>query len=190
MRLASKLPLKPEGLREVEVIEDELLEQIERRVTHLKAVSLFADLVTTEGSLEHLARIMTVRTFKPHDSIIKEGEVGTEMFLLVKGEASVFKSTPDGDQYKVAIIKGEGHAFFGEGGLLDSDSRSATIQADSVCYCLVLSRESYESFGRSHPEWALPVTLRVARAVLVRLRKTNNDLTLLYNALVAEIRGS
>jgi CRP/FNR family cyclic AMP-dependent transcriptional regulator len=182
MSLAQKLlPKAPDELA---------LRRAENRVEYLKDVSLFEDIREKIGALEELSAMMEVRTFQPSEDIIREGESGTEMFLLIKGEASVHKSTTDGDQYKVAILYGEKHAFFGEGGLLDSDARSATIKADNLCYCLVLSREGFEAFGKGHPEWALPISLRIARAVMARLRKTNNDLMLLYNALVAEIRGA
>ena len=159
------------------------------RTQILSEVSLFSDIASTPGALEELSRMMELRTFAPGECILREGESGSEMFLLIEGEASVHKSTTDGDQYKVAILHGEKHSFFGEGALLDSDARSATIKADTFCKCLVLDRKSFEVFGQVHPEWALPISLRIARAVMARLRKTNNDLMLLYKALVAEIRG-
>jgi CRP-like cAMP-binding protein len=111
------------------------------------------------------------------------------MFLLVEGDAVVTKSTPEGESYRVAILRAEQFAFFGEGGLLDSEARSATIRAETPCRCLVLHREMFEKFGREHPQWAMPILLRIARVVMTRLRKTNHDMGLLYNALVAEIRG-
>jgi CRP-like cAMP-binding protein len=101
----------------------------------------------------------------------------------------VYKSTLEGEPYKVAILKADSHAFFGEGGLLDSEARSATIRAETRCSCLVLKREAFERFCVGYPQFALPVLLRIARAVMSRLRKSNTDLSLLYNALVAEIRG-
>ena len=111
------------------------------------------------------------------------------MFILIEGAASVYRHTAEGELYRVTILNGEEHAFFGEGALLDSDSRSATIRADVECVCLVLGREAFAEFGKKHPAWAFPVLVRIARAVMARLRKTNQDLTLVYNALVSEIRG-
>lgn len=166
-----------------------LLESAREAVEHLKTVSLFEEIKPYPGALEQIAEIMETRNYSPGDSIITEGEGGGEMYLLIAGEASVYKSTAEGDHYKVAILKGENHAFFGEGGLLDSDPRSATIKADTLCTCMVLERSRFESFGRKNPQWALPILSRIARAVMARLRKTNNDLLLLYNALVSEVRG-
>src|SRR3954453_8188236 len=106
------------------------LEHLEERVQLLSEVSLFEDIKGSQGALRDLASMMEIRLFKPDEDIIHEGETGTEMFLLVEGQASVYKSTAEGDPYKVAILTAEKHPFFGEGGLLDSDARSATIKAD------------------------------------------------------------
>jgi CRP-like cAMP-binding protein len=158
--------------------------------SHLASVSLFEDLADRPQALELLSGLMQTKEFNAGEVIIQEGEIGSDLFVLIEGQASIFKSTLEGDSYKVAIITGEQHAFFGEGGLLDSDPRSATIRADGVCKCLVLGKAEFERFAGANPALALPVLSRIARAVLGRLRKTNSDLSLLYNALVAEIRGT
>lgn len=158
--------------------------------SYIREVILFTDLKDDLPALSHLSEIMRHQVYKPGETILREGEAGSEMYILIRGEASVFKATAEGELYKVVILTSKQHAFFGEGGLLDNDPRSATIQADSVCECLILSRTAFNAFGESHPQWAFPVLLRIARAVMARLRKSNNDLMLLYNALVSEIRGT
>ena len=159
------------------------------RAAHLAKVGLFADLAGQPLALESLSSAMRTRSFEPHVAMLTEGQTGSELFVLVQGQASVYKSTPQGDPYKVAIITGEQNACFGEGGLLGSEARSATIKTDTHCHCLVLERAAFEAFCREHPQWAMPVILRIAHAMMTRLRKANNDMMLLYNALVAEIRG-
>jgi CRP-like cAMP-binding protein len=188
--MSHALKLPPNAGGELPPNLEVLLQRAEERAKLLRDVSLFADIKDMPGALDDLARAMEIRTYKPGDDIIHEGQSGSEMYLLVGGQASVHKSTSEGDPYKVAILTGGKHPFFGEGALLDSDARSATIKADSVCHCLVLERAAFEAFGKRRPEWALPVLMRIARAVMARLSKTNHDLSLLYNALVAEIRGS
>lgn len=155
----------------------------------LHNVALFSDVKDHEGAIEALASIMSSRSFEPGENIIKEGDTGTEMFILIEGRASVYKSTPQGDEYKVAIFEGAKNIAFGESGLIDTDARSATIRADIASTCIVLERKSFEKYSAQFPQWALPVYRRIAQAVMARMRKTNNDMLLLYNALVAEIRG-
>jgi CRP-like cAMP-binding protein len=165
------------------------LASLDERIECVRAVSLFCDLKDEREALRKLSESMEEKVYAPGDAMISEGETGCELFLLVSGKASVYKSTAEGDHYKVAVLDSAHHAFFGEGALLDSDARSATIKADTECHCLVLKRAGFDAFGEEHPQWALPVLHRIARAVMARLRKSNGDLMLLYNALVAEIRG-
>jgi CRP/FNR family transcriptional regulator, cyclic AMP receptor protein len=155
----------------------------------LKDVGLFADIADSPDALSAIWDIMTERVFKPGSSITEEGNPGTEMFVLIAGKASVFKNTPGGDEYKVAIFEGKKHVAFGESGLIESEVRSATVRADTECRCLVMSRKAFEALSEKHPQWALPIYKRIAFGVMSRLRKTNEDMLLLYNALVAEIRG-
>ncbi|MEK6705348.1 MAG: cyclic nucleotide-binding domain-containing protein [Bdellovibrionota bacterium] len=166
-----------------------LLTDKSSRVTHLRPVVLFSDIKNEQGALEALAEMMELRIYNPNGTIITEGETGAEFFILIDGEAGVYKSTPENDMYKVAILKGSQHACFGEGGLLGTDSRSATIKAETICHCLVLNGTAFTAFGKVNPNWALLVVLRISRAIVDRMRSANNDLLLLYNALVAEIRG-
>jgi CRP/FNR family cyclic AMP-dependent transcriptional regulator len=161
----------------------------EAGVEHLRKVSLFLDIANNEEALSKLAHATRMEKFSAGKEIVREGEAGTEMYILVEGTASVFKSTSEGEAYRVAILNGKDHAFFGEGSLLDADSRSATIRADTDAHCIVLDRESFERFGKENPQWAFPVLVRIARAVMSRLANMNRDLTLIYNALVSEIRG-
>ena len=156
---------------------------------YLRKVSLFTGVGENKDAMESLEKVLTVCEFEPNSVIIREKDIGSEMYFLVEGEASVCKSTPDGDIYKVVILKGENHAFFGEGGLLENEARVATIRAETHCRCLKLDRNAFAKFSLDQPQWALPILTKIAQAVMARLRKSNEDLTLLYKALVAEIRG-
>ncbi|MGE4234184.1 MAG: cyclic nucleotide-binding domain-containing protein [Bacteriovoracia bacterium] len=163
--------------------------KIEDWVKHLESVVLFNGLKSNKEALRAFAENMEERIFAPNSKIIVEGEASTELFILISGEASVFKRTPEGDSYKVANLSAKQHAFFGEGGLISSETRSATITSNSDCHCLVLNGQHFETLSQKYPQWAMPFYRQIAGLVLSRLRKTNTDLMLLYNALVAEIRG-
>lgn len=165
------------------------LANTEERMEHLKRVSLFTEIAANPDALRQFALIMEERVFQPGVKIIVEGSQSPEMFILMSGQASVIKTTPEGDPFKVAILKDDSHAFFGEGGLIYDEARSATIITDTECHCLVLVRKNFEEFGNAHPDWALPFYRRISANVLSRLRKANDDLLILYKALVSEIRG-
>ncbi len=152
----------------------------------LSKVSLFADIKDNPEAFSVLYKLMNVRSYKAGETIIQEGDSGTDFFILAHGSASVFKKTQDGDLYKVAILAGHMGAFFGESGLLESDTRTATIRAETECKCLVLTKADFESYCNANPQWALPILKRVAKAIMGRLKNMNHDLGLLYKALVDE----
>ncbi len=152
----------------------------------LAKVSLFAEIKDNPEAFAVLYMLMHVQHYQAGDVIIQEGDSGSDFFILADGSAGVYKKTQDGDLYKVAILTGHMGAFFGEGGLLEADTRTATIRAESECRCLVLSKSDFEEFCNFNPQWALPILKRVAKAIHNRLKNMNNDLSLLYKALVDE----
>jgi CRP/FNR family cyclic AMP-dependent transcriptional regulator len=155
----------------------------------LRDVAILSDIRHSDEALNKLSGIMTERLYPAGAAVIEEGTEGTELFILLEGQVSVYKRTPGGDEYKVAIFDSSKNMVFGESGLIESEQRSASIRADVECRCLVLGRAAFEQFGQDCPQWALPIFRRIAIGILGRLRKTNNDMLLLYNALVDEIRG-
>ena len=152
----------------------------------LSKVSLFADIKDNPEAFAVLYRLMNVKHYNAGDVIIQEGDTGSDFFILADGSAGVYKKTQDGDLYKVAILAGHMGTFFGEGGLLESDTRTATIRAETKCRCLVLTKVDFEEFCNNNPQWALPILKRVAKAIMNRLKNMNQDLGLLYKALVDE----
>lgn len=155
----------------------------------LTEIALFQDLKSDSQALLALCAVLEEKSYEPGKAIIEEGEGGSEMYFLLQGEASVLKKSAAGDVFKVATLTSGAHPFFGEGCMIDAESRSATIVANTPCICAVLKREQFDRFCKDHPAWGILIYRRVASAVLARLRKTNTDLSLLYNALVDEIRG-
>lgn len=152
----------------------------------LAKVDLFADIRSNPGAFDDLSALLRELTFQAGETILREGDQGTEFFMLADGSASVLKKTQDGDLYKVALLHGHAGTFFGEGALLAADTRTATIRADTECRCYALTAADFEKFSLEHPEWALPILRRVAKAIMNRLKNMNRDLSLLYKALVDE----
>ena len=163
------------------------------RVEKLKKFPLFEEWSKNPKATQafsSFAEELIEKSYRQGDVIIREGEMGSELFFLMSGKVEVYKLTPEGEPYKVAKVSADTHPFFGEGALIDTEARSATIIAEAPSHCLVLDRASFHSFASKHPEWAFTLLERIARSVLGKLRKSNDDLMLLYHALLDEIRGS
>lgn len=164
-------------------------DQLQSHIEWLNRVRLFADIREMPEAIAALAGIMERKTYADGLNILEEGCEGADAFFLMQGRVKVLKSTTGGDLFPVAELDASDHPFFGEAALLQTDRRMATIRAETTCHCLVLHKQRFDAFCHAHPQWALPITLRIARVVLERLHKANNDVVLLYNALVGEVKG-
>lgn len=103
--------------------------------------------------------------------IIREGEVGDSLFILVEGEARAFHEGPP----EVPLTDlGEG-SFFGEVALLSNRQRSASVRAVTDCTLMVVSREVVHELIGEHYD-ALPVLLRFFRERIVRSVVESNPL--------------
>ncbi len=158
-------------------------------VKYLSGLGLFRGIRNKPEALAYFAEKMHEENFAKGKNIFSIGDMDDRMFCLMQGEAEVTKVTLDGDHFRVAVLKAEDGAVFGEGALLDADSRSATIKALVDCRCLVMDRKTFHTVCEEYPGWALPVLNQIAWAVMDRLRRLNGDFTLLYSALVKQIRG-
>lgn len=157
-------------------------------VNQLEVFSLFKGL--TPEQLGVVARYLEPRSYRGGEYIFAEGQEGDELYLLVSGSVRVLKKTKAQEEYTIVDLSADYHIFFGEIALIDSDKRSASIMVLEDCLTYVLNRSQFAELGKHHPEIALPVTQVIAGILCGRLRNVNNDVILLFDALVGEIEAT
>ena len=87
--------------------------------------------------------------------LIRKGDLGREMYILVRGEAEVLD---DGGRVLQTFRDGD---FFGEIALLIHTPRTATVRAKTACDLMALDKASFDRILHDHPPFADSV-LRVA----------------------------
>ena len=97
-------------------------------------------------SLDRKQRLDLVRRFTAHDitagtHVIREGEAGRGLFVLLNGEVDVWKR--DGDE-KVLLATLKPGAVFGEIALIHDEETTATVTAGTNSTVLFLSRELFQ----------------------------------------------
>jgi len=126
--------------------------------------------------------------------IITEGEQGDEMYILVKGRVRITKamlipgmSIPlqelNNPRKVLATLDGEHSPIFGEMALLDSDTRSATVEAVLPSEFLVTDRERFFAFITREPVLGCRLLAVLGRRLAAAVRKNNSDLVKLTTAL-------
>lgn len=138
-------------------------------VDAMKAVSLFSSL--SNRFLNGIAKACTERTFAPGDAIVKQGNPGVGLFMIVSGRVKVVKTNDRGERLELAT-HGPGEVV-GEMSVLDGAQRTADVLAEDETTCLVLTAWDFRSFMESHPE----VALEILPVVVQRFRETNAALT-------------
>ena len=105
--------------------------------------------------------------FKDGKTIFKEGEIGSNFYMIVNGQVDVYK---DGGDYPINNLGPD--TYFGERALLQSDDgvRTATCVAKTDVECLSLCREDFTNLLGSLDE------IMVGRRQSLGLRQSSGDL--------------
>ncbi|MCU1281804.1 MAG: putative transcriptional regulator, Crp/Fnr family [bacterium] len=107
--------------------------------------------------LRYVIERVDVRDLEPRDVVLRQGEQGGSLFVVVSGRVQVVTESP---RRELASL-GEG-AFFGELALLTNFPRSATVVAAAPTQLLEISRELVSEIVRRSPE-VLKTLLRFFR---------------------------
>ena len=102
----------------------------------------------------------------------------------------IHKRTPDQEPYTIVDLRDDEDVFFGELALMDKEVRSASVTAETDCEFLVIHRDNFIQLGEEDPRLGLLVTRAIARELSKRLRKANQDMVLLFEALVEQVAES
>ncbi|HAK44567.1 MAG TPA: cyclic nucleotide-binding domain-containing protein [Spirochaeta sp.] len=154
----------------------------------LKKIAIFEAIKDNEDAMRQVLDICSLRKFHKGDFLIKEGDMGDELFILLEGSVDILKQTMAGDDYVVTSLKAEYNIFIGEMALIDDDKRSATVMATEDSMALVIGKKDFLNLGDSDPHIGLPITRAIAKIIGGRLRKTNEDMMTLFDALVTEVQ--
>ena len=156
-------------------------------VEKLKQIPLFEEIKDNPEHITSLMEICRIREYKEDEVIIKEGDIGSEMYIVYEGGVEIKKRTRAGDDYTVVKLKAEYNVFFGELALIDDDKRSATVIAGEDSRFLVITKDNFLKLGNDQPEIGLPITRAIAKILAGRLRKTTSDMLTIFDALVNEL---
>ena len=117
-----------------------------------------------DATLAAIAAAGTVRTYPGNTVLIREGEVGDSLFILLSGRVKVYASNEDGREV-VFDFHGAGE-YVGEMSL-DGAPRSASVITVLPTTCAIVGRTQFRDFALAHPEFAMHLVLKLIHRVRV-----------------------
>ncbi|MDZ7727892.1 MAG: Crp/Fnr family transcriptional regulator [Dehalococcoidia bacterium] len=134
----------------------------------LKRVPLLARLASED--VRALAGRGRLRRFKSGETIVREGEPGDALYVILEGAARVVMSSPTGEEATVAHL-GPGECI-GEFAVLDGLPRSATAIATLNVSSVYVTREQFRIWLTERPE----ASFALLEELSLRLRRANQGL--------------
>ncbi len=141
--------------------------ELRQRMETMRNAPLFKYLSYRE--LVNLMNLTYIRNVSDQELIIEEGVPGDVLFLLVHGQAQVFK----GEQEIARLPEG---SHFGEMALFDNAPRSASIRAVGHTRLLVIGRKQFYNFIRKDTSAGIKLLWSFLQILTLRLRTTDERL--------------
>jgi serine/threonine protein phosphatase PrpC/CRP-like cAMP-binding protein len=145
-----------------------LVREVNLKIETIRNMPLFKFL-----NYKELVRIMNITEMvdvEVGDPIIKEGEEGEELYIILQGKVKVHK----GETEIVGLKTGD---HFGEMALIDKAKRSADVSALEPTRLLKVSRNDFFQIIRNEPPLATKLLWSFLQVLSERLRTTSEELS-------------
>jgi CRP/FNR family transcriptional regulator/CRP/FNR family cyclic AMP-dependent transcriptional regulator len=147
---------------------DVMLSTLERML-FLRNVSFFENLQLDQ--LRALARVCREASFAADETIIRQGEIGDELLIIVEGQVRIEWSRPASGETLVLTTLGPSEVF-GELSILDGGARSADAVAETPVLLLQIESNALHDALEEDPS----IAMMMLRTLAQRLRKVNETL--------------
>jgi len=118
----------------------------------------------TQQELGALAARARRVVYCPGEPIVRQGDEGSSMFIILRGAVSVVLGDAHGHSQQVATIGAGG--YFGEMSLLTGDPRTATVMAVAEVECVELQKDSVSEILRQRPDLVNEITAILEKHLL------------------------
>ena len=136
-----------------------------RRVKILAAMS--------DEQLARFAEFMEVEQHPQWSVIVKQGDPGDSMYLILQGELRVRIMVMSKETILTTLGVGE---FFGDISLFDHGPRSADVVANTDSMLLKITSSGFDELAKAAPELATPFLRAVSQTMSARIRADNKRL--------------
>jgi hypothetical protein len=134
----------------------------------LRRIRILAGL--TDAQLERFARFTELHPVPRWSEIVKQGNPGDSMYLVLEGEVHVRLMIAGKESVLATLAAGE---FFGEVALFDHGPRSADVVANQDSLLLKIPAGAFQRFLSEAPEPAASFLFAMCKTLIARIRADN-----------------
>jgi CRP-like cAMP-binding protein len=135
----------------------------------LRRVPLFSHL--TLEQLEAIGKFMTEATYVAGEVVVRQGDLGEELYVMLEGEAQAFKNHGTPDEKKLTTMSPSGVGYFGEIAIFDRAPRSATVVVTRDVRLLTLDGARFMDLILQSPE----ISFEIFKVLTQRLRNAEES---------------
>lgn len=138
-------------MRMVHMVQDaaepDFVEVVNTTADRLSRVPIFVPL--SDDETERLARASSARVYAPGEAIVRRGQEGDSMFVIIRGAVKV--QITENNIVRIINNLGE-NDFFGEMSLLTGQPRSATVIAEKETEVLQIKKSAFKAILQTNPD--------------------------------------
>jgi hypothetical protein len=134
----------------------------------LRRNKLLADFA--DEQLQRFACYVTVEKIPQGTVVVKQGDRGDAMYLILEGELTVHLNY-GGQETELAALKAGD--FFGDFALFDNSQRSADVIANRDCLLWKISSADFQQLMREASDIAMPFLRAIGKTLTARIRTGN-----------------
>jgi len=126
----------------------------------------------THEQTDQIVSAMVPVTVEPGALVLREGERGQGLLVLLEGSVEIVKRGVDG--YEVPIATAEAPSVLGEMGLITDRPHSATVRALTPCSFNLLTRSQFDRLLKGESLAAYKVVATLAEVIAWRLSRMDD----------------
>ena len=134
----------------------------------LRRIKILAGL--SDEQIERFIRFMEIERVPQWKVVVKQGEHGDAMYLILEGELRVRTLSAEKETTLTTLSIGD---FFGDIALFDGGPRSADVVANTDATLLKISSSAFDRLAKDAPEVATPFLVAIGKTLSARIRADN-----------------
>jgi CRP/FNR family cyclic AMP-dependent transcriptional regulator len=134
----------------------------------LRRIKILATL--SDEQIERFVRFMEIEAVPQWKVVVKQGERGDTMYLILDGELRVRTMAAGKETILTTLSIGD---FFGDISLFDRGPRSADVVANTDATLLKISSAAFDKLAAEAPDVATPFLVAIGKTLSARIRADN-----------------